>query len=248
MKHLVAALIAAAAATSAAAAATRIEPLRPLAGNPAETCTADRVWCVTKTETSASIRHRNDGVLATLPVESNEDERIEAALWPSIIRVSAPGRLEVVLVGIARTQREAYSGGGGFVKSLTLFELRPGANVKPRAALDVALESSFLIRACFSRSDKRRRRGACHDEYRYRATLTASPGGLVYKARADSYPGPRNRFDDDAAQEGALRKADLYRAVDRRCTFTRSLALNAATGGLEWNKPPPDCAEYLDLQ
>lgn len=252
MKTLLVALITAISVASTATASTFIEPLRSRAGQSAEFCTADRIWCITQAQGSAAVRYRNAAPIANLPLESNEDERIESALWRSIVRVNEPGRGEYVLLGVARTQREAYSGGGGFVTTLTLFELRPDANAKPRAVLDVPLESSFLIRACFSRSDERRRRGACHDEYRFRAWLTAAPRGpadvrLVYNARADSYPGRRNRFDDSAT-EGQLRKSDLYRAVDRRCTFTRDLVRNAGTGALEWNAPPPACPEYLDLQ
>jgi hypothetical protein len=138
------------------------------------------------------------------------------------------------------------------VTTLKLFEVRAGANTKPRAALDVPLESSFLIRACFTLADKHQRRNACHDEYRYRASLTVVPSAagdvrLIYKARADSFPGRRQRFDD-SMREGQLRKTDLYRAVDRRCTFKRELVRNAATGAFAWSAPPPECPEYLELQ
>jgi hypothetical protein len=249
MKTLFLALIAAAAVTSGAYAATVIEPLRKRAG---ESCSADRVWCVAAKQGEATVRHRGT-VVGSLVLETNEDERIESELWPSVVRIREPGRPELALIGIVRTEREAYSGGGGTVAILMLFELSPDANAKPRAVLDVPLASSFMIRACFARADERRRRGACHDEYRYRAALTVAPratGGtrLIYKAHADSFPGRRNRFEDDATQEGQLRKADLYRAVDRRCTFKRELARNTTTGALEWTVPPPACPEYLDLQ
>lgn len=252
MRTLFVALIAVVAATSSATASAFIEPLRSRTGLKTEFCTADRVWCVTQTQGSATVRHRNAGPIASLVLESNEDQRIESALWRAIVRVKAPGHGESVLLGVARTQREAYSGGGGFVTTLTLFEVRPDASAKPRAAVEVPLESGFLIRACFAPADERRRRGACHDEYRFRAWLTAAPRRpgdvrLVYNARADSYPGRRNRFEDSTT-EGQLRKADLYRAVDRRCTFTRNLVRNTGTGALEWNAPPPDCLEYLQLQ
>ena len=252
MKTLFFALIAAFSITSTVDASTRIEPLRSRTGTPTESCTADRVWCVTETRGSAAVRHRSAGPVASLVLESNEDERIESALWRSIVRMGESGGSESVLIGIARTQREAYSGGGGSVTTLTLFEVRADANAKPRAVLEAPLQSSFLIRACFTHADERRRRGACHDEYRYRASLTAASSGpgdvrLVYKARADSYPGRRNRFDGSNT-DGQLRKTDLYRAVDRRCTFKRDLVRNAGTGALEWKAPPPNCPEYLDLQ
>lgn len=246
MKTLFFAAIAAVVLASSAVAATVIEPLRSRAGSGTAVCTADRIWCVTPGEGRATVRHRDAGDVGSLVLETNEDERIESALWRSIVRTREPGRGEVVLLGVARTQRTAYSGGGGSVTTLTLFELRPNANEKPRAVLDAPLDSNFLIRACFTRADKRQRRGACHDEYRYRASLTALPQGtLVYKARADSFPGRRQRFDD-SAREGQLRKADIYRAVDRRCTFSRELVRSA--GAFEWSAPLPDCPDYLELQ
>jgi hypothetical protein len=246
MKALFFALTAAIAVATAAHASTVIEPLRSRAG---ESCTADRVWCVSVGKDTATVRHRDAGAVGTMTLETNEDERVESALWRSIVRVREPGKSEFVLLGIARTQREAYSGGGGFVTTLKLFELRPDAAVKPRHVLDLPFESGFLIRACFSPADKRQRRGACHDEYRYRAALTAAAGGnLTYRARADSFPGRRNRLADDATREGQLRKGDLYRAVDRRCTFKRDLVRNQATGALSWSAPPPACPEYLELQ
>jgi hypothetical protein len=252
MKTLFLAVLAAVAAAAAAHASTVIEPLRARAGTPAELCTADRVWCVTAKDGAATVRHRDAGTVGTLTLEQDEDRRIESTIWRSIVRVKQQGQGEFVLVGVARTQREAYSGGGGSLTTLSLFELRPDPNVKPLSALDVPLESSFLVRACFSKEDERRRRGACHDEYRYRARLTVaprSPNGirLAYKAQAQSFPGPRDRFDD-SAREGQLRKADLYWAKDRRCTFRRDLVRNATTGALVWNAPPPACPEYLELQ
>lgn len=252
MKKQFLALIAAIAATSTAHAATLIEPLRSRTGMPAEICTADRVWCVTSKDGTATVRHRDAGTVGTLTLETDEDKRIESTILRSIVRVKQQGQGEFVLVGVARTQREAYSGGGGSLTTLSLFELRPDPNAKPLSALEVPLESSFLIRACFSKADERRRRGACHDEYRYRARLTVaprSPNGmrLAYKAQARSFPGPRGRFDDSAT-EGQLRKADLYWANDRRCTFRRDLVRNATTGALVWNAPPPACPEYLELQ
>lgn len=244
-------LIAAASIVATARAGTRIEPLRPLRGAPAVSCTADRAWCAAVTGSTATVRYR-DADVAKLPLESNEEERVESALWPSIVRVTLPGQPEFVLVGVARTQREAYSGGGGSVTTLTLFELRADAKGRPRAVLEAPLQSSFLIRACFARADERQRRGVCHDEYRYRAALTAPPGGkggirLVYTARADSFPGRRSRFEESTL-EGPLRKADLYRAVDRRCTFKRELVRDAGTGRFEWVAPLPGCPDYLDLQ
>ena len=150
MRTLLFALIAVA-ITSTAYAAALIEPLRSRAGRPAEACTADRVWCATTARGSAIVRHR-DRIVANLVLESNEDDRIESALWPSIVRIALNGQREFALIGVERTQREAYSGGGGFVRTLTLFEVNPAANVQPRMVLDVPTESSFLIRACFSRA------------------------------------------------------------------------------------------------
>jgi hypothetical protein len=256
MRHLFIALATMAATIAVlepAQARARIEQLRTerLTGS----CTADRIWCLARTPDTLTVLHRenrNMRDIAHLALPSNEDDRIESAPWPSIVRVTLPGQPEFVLVGVVRTQREMYSGGGGSLMQLTLFEVRAEASTQVRTAIEAPLASSFMIRTCFSRDDERARRGACHDEYRYSATLIAPPqrpdeARLIYRSRADSFPGRRSRLQD-SNREGPLRKGDLIRSVDRTCTFERALTRNPATGSFAWSAPLPLCSNYLELQ
>lgn len=257
MKHLLTIFAVAAAfilgATQANAAA-RIEQLRIQRGG-AGSCTADRVWCIAQTGATLTIRHNENRAyrdVAQIPLPSHRDDRIDSRPWPSIIRVALPRQPEFALVGVERTQSEMYSGGGASTVRLTLFEVRPGAAGEPRAVLEAPLSGNVLIRACFTPNDERRRRGACHDEDRYSATLLAPPQPanavrLIYRSRADSFPGRRSRFHD-SGRDAPLRKADLYRAVDRTCTVERTVTRNSATGMLNWSAPLPPCREYLEMQ
>ncbi len=253
MKHLIIALAAVIACAAQTHAAARIDQLRVQRGAQGM-CTSDRIWCVVRTgDDAVTVLHnenRRYGEFAHLPLPQNEDDRVESKLWPSIVRLAFPGQTEIALVGVEQTQREMYSGGGASVVRLTLFEIRDGA--QPRPVLEAPLSGDVMIRACFTREDERARRGACHDEYRYSATLTALPqrpndARLVYRSRADSFPGPRSRTQD-SNREGPLRRADLIRFVDRTCTFERTLARNAETGIFKWSAPLPPCRDYVELQ
>jgi hypothetical protein len=254
MKSLLIAFVALAGAMPCLSAA-RVEPLRAERGVAHRLCTANRLWCTERRGDSLTVLRRENGgrrEVAHLPLPSNEDDRSQSEPWSSIVRISLPGRPELALVGVVRTQSEMYSGGGGLLVQLTLFEIQPEAQNQPRAVLEAPLSSSFLIRACFSREDERARRGACHDEYRYSATLTAPPqrpndARLVYRSRADSFPNRRSRTQDSNRQ-GPLRRGDLIRVVDRTCTFERTLARNPETGIFKWSAPLPPCKDYLELQ
>jgi hypothetical protein len=244
-----------AAATEPVQARARLEQLRAERGVPDRLCTIDRLWCLARTGDALTVLHRenrNTRDVARMPLPSDEGDRVESAPWPSIVRVTLPGQPEFVLVGVVRTQREMYSGGGGSLSQLTLFEIRAETANQQRPAFEAPLASSFMIRACFTRKDERARRGACHDEYRYSATLIAPPqrpheARLIYRSRADSFPGRRSRLRD-SNRDAPLRKGDLIRAVDRTCSFERALTRNPATGAFAWSAPPPPCSDYLELQ
>jgi len=253
MKHLVIALAAVIACAAQTHAAARIDQLRVERGAQG-VCTSDRVWCVIRTGDDAVTVLHNDNrryrEFAHLPLPQNDDDRVESKLWPLIVRITFPGQSEIALVGVEQTQREMYSGGGASAVHLTLFEIRDDA--QPRPVLKAPLSGSALIRACFSREDERARRGACHDEYRYSATLTAPPqrpndARLTYRSRADTFPGPRSRTRD-SLRDPPLRKSDLRRAPDRTCTVERTLTRNPATGTFTWNALLPPCGDYLEMQ
>jgi hypothetical protein len=253
MKHLLIVLAAVIAFAAQTHAAARIDQLRAQRGAPGM-CTSDRIWCIVRTgDDAVTVLHNGTSryrEVAHLALPQNEDDRVESGLWPSIVRIALPGQSEVALVGVERTQREMYSGGGASVVRLTLFEMREGA--QPRAVLEAPLSGSVMTRACFTREDERARRGACHDEYRYSATLTAPPqrpndARLIYRSRADTFPGPRSRTRD-SLRDAPLRKADLRRVPDRNCTVERTLTRSPAKGTFTWNAPLPPCADYLELQ
>ncbi len=254
MKTLLIAFVALAGAMPCLSAA-RVEPLHAERGVAHRLCTANRLWCTERRGDSLTALRRENGgrrEVAHLPLPTNEDDRSQSEPWSSIVRISLPGRPELALVGVVRTQSEMYSGGGGSLVQLTLFEIQPEAQNQPRAVLEAPLSSSFLIRACFSREDERARRGACHDEYRYSATLTAPPqrpndARLIYRSRADTFPGPRSRTRD-SLRDRPLRKSDLRRAPDRTCTVERTLTRNPASGTFNWNAPLPPCDDYLEMQ
>jgi hypothetical protein len=41
-----------------------------------------------------------------------------------------------------------------------------------------------------------------------------------------------------------LKRADLVRAPDRRCSYDRVLHYNPATSRYEMDRPAPDCSDY----
>ena len=114
--------------------------------------------------------------------------------------------------------------------------------------LDTVWNSSLMIRACFSEEDLRDRLGACHDDYRFAATLAAADddGGelpaLTYRAVATAYPQTARRSEDGSGQR--LTRADLSHWRDPECSYVRILRYNPATSRYEMERPAPDCSAY----
>lgn len=177
------------------------------------------------------------------------------SLWPNIIPV--PGTSEdgtrlppEYLVGVIEEVRTMYSGGGGSGGRLHLLRLgmAPHAVALGDEVLDVVWDSSLLIRACFSEKDMEDRRGACHDDYGFKATLTAAPndGGelpsLTYRSFATAYPQTSRRTEDNSGQK--LKKSDLVQWTDPECSYTRTLHYNPATSRYEMGRAAPDCSSY----
>jgi hypothetical protein len=253
---LTVALLLLALGTTQAHAGATLHKLISQPGNPSKACTRDGVWCTISSGERVTIVQATHGKhvkRGQLSLPHDEDTRLESKPWDAIIRVKLNGQPEYVLAGVERTRFESYSGGGGSLTQLQLNEIGSGNTGAPEMVLEVPLASSFLVRACFSKEDEKHRRGACHDEYRFSATLTtvAVANGdevrLRYRTRADTFPGKRNR-QDDSTEEPPLRKQDLYRAVDAACTVDRILVKKQPAGKFDWNKPLPDCEDYLQLQ
>lgn len=216
-------------------AAALIEPLRAERG---VLCTGDRVWCVARAGDGMTIRHNENRAyrnVVTIPLPASEQSASEP--WPSIIRIALPGRSEVALVGAVQSERGMYSGGGATVRRLTLFEVRPDAAPMTAPVLEAPIWGRVSIRACFTREDERARRGACHDEYSFSATLHSLPSAdavaFLYRSRADTFPGRRRR-DKDSLAGPPLRQSDLRRAharpverslrVERAAAYVRRLS------------------------
>jgi len=177
------------------------------------------------------------------------------SLWPNLIpvpRVSEDGAPlpSEYLVGVIEEVRAMYSGGGGSGGRLHLLRLgaAPDAIGLDDEVLDVVWDSSLLIRACFSEKDMEDRLGACHDDYGFKATLTAAPhdGGelpaLTYRSFATAYPQTSRRTEDNSGQK--LKKSDLAQWSDPECSYTRTLRYNPATSRYEMDRPAPDCSSY----
>ena len=253
---LTGALILLALGVAPAQAGATLHKLISQPGNPSKACTRDGVWCTITSGREVAIVQASRGThveRGRLPLPQDEDTRLESRPWNAIIRVKPNGQPEFVLAGVEQTRFGSYSGGGGSLTQLQLSEIGSGKTGAPEMVLEVPLASSFLVRACFTRQDEKHRRGACHDKYRFSATLTAvamASGDEVrlrYRTRADTFPGKRNRLDN-STELPALRKRDLYRAVDPSCTVDRIIVTKQPSGKFAWNKPLPDCEDYLQLQ
>lgn len=236
-------------------AGNRLEPFlavsQPSAAGAALHCTADRRWC-------AEIRRDNDQAAAELrlfagapngepPVASRalgEDGDDAPVLWPSIVRLA--GADAGVMIGVERRVSTMYSGGGGSAGALELLRVS-GGQVTPMLSAPIA--GSLMIRACFSERDVWLRREACHDEYRFDASLSldpttaAGPPRLTFEARATTFPAGVSRSSDSGAR-GRLRAADLVETVDPTCSYRRLFAFDPAAGAYAPDKVLPDCSDY----
>ena len=67
------------------------------------------------------------------------------------------------------------------------------------------------------------------------------PMALVLAAAA-TFPRSSRRSEDNSAAR--LKRADLVRAPDPRCSYDRVLHYNPATSRYEMDRPAPDCSDY----
>ncbi len=230
-----------------------IEVLQADAAQPERSCIADKSWCLTLVEGEDAPIVRIDGnpqgktiFLPKLPAEGGFD-RSFYSLWPARILSGGDGSY---LIGVVHEERTMYSGGGAHASTLTLYQVTPSR--EPTEVLTVPWDSGSMIRACFSEKDFRDRRGACHDEYGYTATLTPSGVDAVgypvldYRAVATSFPGNVSR-SEDSLTKGRLRKKDIVRVENDDCTFTRTFSYSVAAGRYEPDSPLPECEDYTGL-
>lgn len=197
-----------------------------------------------------------DDEKTVLPLPAIAGEPQALRLWPHAVWVRGGDEVDggeglEMLVGVIGEQRAMYSGGGGSGSRLHLlrFGMAPHAIGLGGEVLDVAWDSSLMIRACFSEEDMTNRQGACHDEYRFSATLTPIAGAqdavlppLAYSAVATASPRTSRRNGDNSRTK--LRARDLEPARDPVCSYRRTLRFNPATSRYEMDRPAPDCSEY----
>ncbi|WP_269219802.1 hypothetical protein [Brevundimonas vesicularis] len=164
--------------------------------------------------------------------------------WNGLIRLSDGG----FLAGVEMESRSMYSGGGGQATELRLYRLDADGDTGAAPVLTVPIQGSLMIRACFSEEDMTQRAGACHDEYSFAATLTASDAAdampvLTYETTATAYPRGASR-SEDSLEKPPLKPVDLIAARDPKCSFSRRFAFDAKTGEYQPDSPLPDCSDY----
>lgn len=211
-------------------------------------CTEDGIWC------AEPVR---DGEAWTLEIVERggaprrialgpADEETEFHVWGDFIREAGGA----ILIGVFRRHSTSYSGGYANSSVLHVFRAEPGA-APPSEVLEVPDGGQASIRACFSRSDERARRGACADTYSFSAGLyfdtqnAAGPPRLRFQANANTYPGRRSR-SEDSTQRPPLRAQDLEPWHDPTCSYDRVFSYDAAAGRYVPDAPLPDCSDYLD--
>ncbi|MGQ0531438.1 MAG: hypothetical protein ACT4OF_01945 [Caulobacteraceae bacterium] len=207
-------------------------------------CTADSAWCATTLDDSAlSIVHR-DGSATTITV-TDVAEGDSWELWPQIIRVGRSD--DSVLVGVTRSTRQMYSGGGGEASQLALHSVTGGA---ANEVVRMPLSASATTRACFGEDDEAQRAGACHDEYAFVTRIgldegvAEGPPRILLETAAGSYPGRVTR-NADSLEASALQPADLVWWRDETCSYRRTYT-RGADGLYAPDQPLPACADYLE--
>ncbi|MBP0493831.1 hypothetical protein [Roseomonas indoligenes] len=228
-----------------------VSPPAPNGAAPTQACTADRRWCVLLTEPDegGAVRPlvRAGNAARTAPPPPAEDSSSEETfgVWPALLPLKDGG----FLAGVEVRTGTSYSGGGGSATELRLFHLSANGTAGTEPVLTAPLGASLMIRACFSESDMRRRRGACHDEYGFSGRIALAPGAaaerpaLTYRTEAWAFPRGVSRSGDSTTMR-PLGRGDLVRQRDARCSFTRRFRFDAAAGAYRPEAPLPDCSDY----
>lgn len=247
--------------------------------SPDTLCTKDKRWCaflsrdVDLNTTTLNIYNGQlpplikDGRsyardVGTYPVSNmvGDGESASVQIWPSIIRqptLRTDGLKlnETISIGIELGQSTGYSGGGAQSTSLQLYQLGPNLDgsmpdpINFGTILDVPLSGHKMIRACFNEADDKKRRGACHDEYDFDATLTLGktmPGGapqIIYQSTAVTTPSSSRLSQDNTLRQ--LSVADLKPRKDRKCSYRLIYTYNGEFGSYFTPQQIPDCSDYM---
>jgi hypothetical protein len=234
-----------------ASAQARLEPFGAAASTSEaprrDACSADRRWC-------AQLLRRSEGgpwrlkvggrELTLSPPGAEAGGRAEVSLWPQIV-TSAGGS---ALIGVEHLRRAVYSGGGGSVTILTLVEVPAGGGAL-RPVAELPLSGGAIIRACFDERDRRRRRGACQDEYGFEGTLQLGgnrPGtlpDLLLTTSAETSPGRRSRFEEN---ERPIPRGGSPAWRDPVCSYRRTFTYDVSSARYRPDRPLPACRDYLE--
>ncbi|MGE4323306.1 MAG: I78 family peptidase inhibitor [Sphingobium sp.] len=188
-----------------------------------------------------------------IPLSLPAGPRDKVSAWPLYVQLHAQTAEggHIFLLGVVRTGRQAYSGGGATDSWLHLFRVEnPGSDQgRAREVLVLPLAGDKVIRACFNARDETARRGACHDGYKYEAFLrldernrTAWPV-LIYQSKASASLGPLAR--PGTMPDRPLTREKLAEKEDLTCTFRRTLRFNPMSRRYEMESPGPDCTDYF---
>lgn len=221
-------------------------------------CTFDNQWCESIEHDPANgvrVLSVYDG---TKPQSEQQVQRYELmapddsatlSIWPQIVLLAPDetGR-RAALVGVETRISTGYSGGGASATRLSLIRVDIMGSPPMGEVLDLPLEGSAMIRACFGEKDMKQRAGACHDEYKFIGKLElAEPQGrhpaFTFTTRAETYPGKVSR-NADSLSAPPLTKKDLIWSVDPLCSYRRTIRFNPATDRYEFDTPAPDCSEF----
>lgn len=179
----------------------------------------------------------------------NEPADADRQIWPHLITHANGGERAI---GVLYDQRTMYSGGGANSTSLRLYRIGDAQGQRPaELMLDLPMDASKLIRACFSETDMRLRRGACHDEYGFHVTLKADPvrhGGwpdLLYRSVATDFPAGADLDADSSGRR--LRARDIRTVKNPACSVVRRFRYDPAARRYRPDRPLPDCANYTEL-
>jgi hypothetical protein len=231
-------------------AGDRIIFLVSRSGSPGQYCTSDARWCLSLVEAQEEDGQvlpavRAGNAATPTPPAEEADSNETHALWPGLVVLKSGG----FLAGVETRTSTAYSGGGGSATELRLFRVSPGGEATAKPVLNVPIGASLLIRACFGENDMKKRRGACHDEYSFSASLglaretAAGMPTFSYVTTAHAFPRGVSRLEDSTGKS-RLRKSDLVRERDPECSFSRTFRFDAAAGAYEPDARLPDCSAY----
>lgn len=237
-------------------------PAAPVDRNEPPVCTADRAYCFAFRQNANAgfdlvLDPKRDGAEPKVLASAEVDREDDVSLWPQLIRypmISDVGEnREAFLVGLQIRRSTMYSGGGAsstqrrLFRVVFVFENDPLSN----EVFAMPIDANKMIRACFSEQDYKDRRGACHDEYTFDATLTPVPGSAgpdpIFKLSVHATTAPGHVSLNEDSTRGKLKRSDLGIEDDVECTYTRTLMLNPATDRYEFDRPGPDCSEFTVL-